>query len=106
MKFRLSKFHLLGFVSMTTSHSLQVLSGEINMDRKIEKTSTKSCLFKLSGSYVHCKRTISRDETWRGGGGGGGGVVIDTKHNERNFDRLNFIEFSSQTKSSCSEKLL
>ena len=30
--------------------SLYVSSGEINTERKIEKTSTKECLFKLSGS--------------------------------------------------------
>ena len=50
MKFRPSKFHLLSFVSMTLSRQLYVSLGEIDMDRKMEKTSTKSCLFKLSSS--------------------------------------------------------
>ena len=36
---RLLKFHLLCFVSMT--FSFYVSSGEINMDKKMEKTSTK-----------------------------------------------------------------
>ena len=50
MKFRLSDFHLSCFVSKTFLRSLYVSLGEINIDRKMEKTSTKSCLFKLSGS--------------------------------------------------------
>ena len=41
MKFRPSK---------TCSRSLYVSLGEINIDTKMEKTSTKSCLFQLSSS--------------------------------------------------------
>ena len=62
MKFRLSKFHLLCFVSKTFSRSLCVSSGEIDMDRKMEMTSKKDC---FSGLLVHkCidKKTIARDE--------------------------------------------
>ena len=44
MKFRHLKFHLLCFVSKTIS--CYVPSGEININRKIEKKSTKSFLFK------------------------------------------------------------
>ena len=50
MKFGLSKFHLLCSVSKTFSPSLYVSSGEFNIDREMEKTSTKSCSFKLNGS--------------------------------------------------------
>ena len=53
MKFGLSKFNLLCFVSMTFSRSHDVSSGEINMDGMMEKTSTKSCFFKRSRSYIH-----------------------------------------------------
>ena len=37
MKFRLSKSHLLCFVSVTFSRSPHISSGEINIDRKMEK---------------------------------------------------------------------
>ena len=49
MKFRLSEFHLLTYL---LSSSLYISLGKVNEDRKIEKTSTKSCLFKLSGSFI------------------------------------------------------
>ena len=37
MTFRLSKFHLFCFVSMTFSHSLYFSSVEVNTDRKMER---------------------------------------------------------------------
>ena len=42
-KLRLSKFQLLGFVSITFSRSLYI-SSRINRDREIENIGTKSCL--------------------------------------------------------------
>ena len=61
MKFRVLKYHLLCIVSMTFSRSLHASSGEIKTDRKLENTSTKSCLIKFHHKYIE-KRTISRDE--------------------------------------------
>ena len=53
MKFKLSKFYLLCFLSNTFSRSLYVSSGKIDIDRETDgkgKYKDKSCLFKLSGS--------------------------------------------------------
>ena len=58
MKFRLSKFHLLCFVSMT--FSLYVSSAVINIDRKKEETSTKSCLFKLSDTFTKEQTPVTK----------------------------------------------
>ena len=68
---------------------LYVLSGEINIDRNMEKTSTKSCLLSLVGHKYINKRTISGDETQCECEN-----ISDTIHSKRNFDRLNFIKFS------------
>ena len=47
MKFRLSKFHLMCVVSM--AFLLYLSLGEINLDRKVEKTNTKSKFSRPSG---------------------------------------------------------
>ena len=98
----LSKFHLLCFVSMTFSHSPHVLLGEINIDiRKMKRQVQRvACSSIVVHKYID-KRIISHDNTYSECQN-----VTDTKHNKCNFNRLNFIEFSSREKSSCSEKLL
>ena len=50
MKLWQLKFHLLCSVSKTFSCLIYVSSGKVNIDRQMEKTSTKSCLFKVSDS--------------------------------------------------------
>ena len=62
MKFELSKFHLLCIVSMTFSRSFFVSSGKINIDRKMEKTSTRVvCLSLVAHKYID-NRMISHEE--------------------------------------------
>ena len=47
------KFQPLRYVPKTFSRSSDVLPGQTSIDRKMEKTSVKTCLFKLSGSQIH-----------------------------------------------------